>query len=106
MMKKLDQLFFKSISKLSFSVFQNKCQLETDVLKEPIPGQEVTFKIKKSTLGRIGWKIIPEDDTLNLKMNQDILTQVLERIRYVDFIIIKLKIQPNSKNYVIGQAPD
>ena len=44
-------------------------------------GQEVTFKIKKSTLGRIGWKIMPEDDSLNLKMNKDILNQVLERIR-------------------------
>ena len=48
-----------------------------------VAGQEVTFKIKKSTLGRIGWRIMPEDDSLNLKMNQEILNQVLEKIRLV-----------------------
>ena len=52
---------------------------ETEV---SVAGQEVAFRIKKSTLGRIGWRIMPEDDSLNLKMNQDILNQVLEKIRY------------------------
>ena len=28
-----------------------------------------------------GWRIMPEDDSLNLKMNKDILNQVLERIK-------------------------
>ena len=54
------------------------------VVAEPevsVAGQEVTFRVKKSTLGRVGWRIMPEDDSLNLKMNQDILNQVLERIR-------------------------
>jgi hypothetical protein len=40
-------------------------------------GQEVTFRIKKSTLGRVGWRIMPEDDYLK----QNILNQVLEKIR-------------------------
>ena len=29
-----------------------------------------------------GWRIMPEDDSLNLKMNKDILNQVLERIKW------------------------
>ena len=48
----------------------------------PVAGKEVTFKVKKSTLGRIGWRIMPEDDSLNMKMNQEILNQVLEKIRF------------------------
>jgi len=50
-----------------------------------VAGQEVTFNIKKSTLGRIGWRIMPEDDSLNLKMNQEILNQVLEKIRDMQY---------------------
>ena len=42
---------------------------------------EITFKVKKSKLGRTGWKIMPEDETLNLKINRNILNEVLERIR-------------------------
>ena len=29
-----------------------------------------------------GWRIMPEDESLNLRMNKDILNQVLERIRW------------------------
>ena len=43
--------------------------------------KEITVKVKKTTLGRTGWKIMPEDDSLNLKMNKDIMDQVLDRIR-------------------------
>ena len=42
---------------------------------------EITFKVKKSKLGRTGWKIMPEDDTMNLRVNKKILDEVLERIR-------------------------
>ena len=42
---------------------------------------EITFKVRKSKLGRTGWKIMPEDETLNLRINRNILTEVLERIR-------------------------
>ena len=44
-------------------------------------GQEVTFLVKKSLSGRIGWKVMPEDDNLNLKMNASIMGQVMARIR-------------------------
>ena len=44
-------------------------------------GKEVSFLIKKSLSGRSGWKIMPEDDNLNLKINTRILEQVMERIR-------------------------
>ena len=57
---------------------QSKIEAEPEV---PVAGQEVIFRIKKSTLGRVGWRIMPEDDSLNLKMNEDILNQFLERIR-------------------------
>ena len=56
------------------------------VLKEAavldLTGKEVTFLIKKSMSGRIGWKIMPEDDNLNLKINATILEQVMNRIRW------------------------
>ena len=44
-------------------------------------GQEVTFLVKKSLSGRIGWKVMPEDDNLNLRMNASIMGQVMARIR-------------------------
>ena len=47
-----------------------------------LTGKEVTFLIKKSMSGRIGWKIMPEDDNLNLKINATILEQVMNRIRW------------------------
>ena len=45
-------------------------------------GQEVTFLIKKSLSGRIGWKIMPEDEKLNIKINKACVEQVMERIRW------------------------
>jgi len=48
-------------------------------------GKEVSFTIKKSLTGRIGWKIMPEDENLNLKMNAYVLEQVMNRIRELQF---------------------
>ena len=53
-------------------------KVETPVM---MLNNEITFKVKKSKLGRTGWKIMPEDETLNLKINRNILNDVLERIR-------------------------
>jgi len=50
-----------------------------------LTGKEVTFLIKKSLSGRVGWKIMPEDDNLNLKINATILEQVMARIRDMQF---------------------
>ena len=80
-------------------------------VEETFSGREISFKVKKTMMGRIGkdgdddcddddggeknfnfsvdhvdhilsgWRIMPEDDSLNLKMNKDILNQVLERIK-------------------------
>ena len=47
-----------------------------------LTGKEVSFLIKKSMSGRVGWKIVPEDDNLNLKINATILEQVMSRIRW------------------------
>ena len=53
-------------------------KVETPVL---MLNNEITFKVKKSKVGRTGWKIMPEDETLNLRINRNILSDVLERIR-------------------------
>ena len=81
-------------------------------VEETFSGREISFKVKKTMMGRIGkdgdddcddgddggeknfnfivdhvdrtlsgWRIMPEDDSLNLKMNKDILNQVLESIK-------------------------
>ena len=55
-----------------------------------IQRREITVKVKKSSLGRAGWKIMPEDETLNLKMNKEILEQVLDRIRWANIFQIFL----------------
>jgi len=78
--------FNKSLKKAhSFRISREKSVEPNKEVEEPVSGQEVTFRIKKSTLGRIGWKIMPEDDSMNLKMNQDILNQVLDRIRTMQY---------------------
>ena len=59
-------------------VVQAREKVETPVM---MLNNEITFKVKKSKLGRAGWKIMPEDETLNLKINRNILNDVLERIR-------------------------
>ena len=61
-----------------------------------LTGKEVTFLIKKSLSGRIGWKIMPEDDNLNLKINATILEQVMARIRW------EILRKQNSKHIWLG----
>eukprot|EP00092_Neocalanus_flemingeri_P048999 GFUD01056167.1.p1 GENE.GFUD01056167.1~~GFUD01056167.1.p1 ORF type:complete len:230 (+),score=68.73 GFUD01056167.1:68-691(+) len=50
-----------------------------------LQGHCVTFLIKKSLTGKVGWKIMPEDDNLNLRMNCQVLEQVLTRIRDLQY---------------------
>ena len=56
-------------------------------------GQEVTFLIRKSLSGRIGWKIMPEDESLNLRINFGCVEQVMQRIRYRQY---KYKLKQNK----------
>jgi hypothetical protein len=56
----------------------------TEPATEPYPslsGQSVSFSIKKYLTGKGGWKIMPEDENINLKMNYQVMEQVLARIR-------------------------
>ena len=46
-----------------------------------LTGREITFLIKKSVGGRVGWKIMPEEENLNLKINRHVLETVMNRIR-------------------------
>ena len=57
---------------------QSRCSSVPDV---PIKGEWVTFIIKKTTLGRNGWKIMTENENMNLRMNREIIDMVTERIR-------------------------
>jgi len=64
-------------------------------------GKEVTFLIKKSMSGRVGWKIMPEDDNLNLKINATILEQVMTRIRW-EIPKAKIGASQNAKLFSYG----
>jgi len=81
--------FNKSLKKAqSFRISREKMCPQKSVsqpILEPKERREVTFIVRKSMLGRIGWKIMPEDENLDLKMNKDILGQVLERIRSMQY---------------------
>ena len=46
-----------------------------------LPGQKVAFSIKKHNTGRGGWKIIPEEDNIDLKMMPKLMEEVMKRIR-------------------------
>ena len=50
-----------------------------------LSGQEVIFLIAKTMSGRVGWKIMAEDENMNMRMNREWVDQVMQRIRW--FII-------------------
>ena len=59
----------------------NNTDFQSEEPEADLKGQEVTFLIKKSLSGRIGWKIMSEDETLNMNMCSACVEQVMERIR-------------------------
>lgn len=82
--------FNKSLKKAqSFRLTRAKSKSVEKILEpeveETFSGREISFKVKKTMMGRIGWRIMPEDDSLNLKMNKDILNQVLESIKDMQY---------------------
>ena len=44
------------------------------------------FLISKTMSGRIGWKIMAEDENINIRMNREGVEQVMQRIRWVIII--------------------
>ena len=44
-------------------------------------GDSVSFVIKKQKFGKEGYRIMPEDERFNLKVNGHILEQAVEAIR-------------------------
>ena len=46
-----------------------------------LTGQEVTFLLAKTLSGRMGWKIMTEDEELSLRINIKGVEQVMRRIR-------------------------
>jgi len=82
--------FNKSLKKAqSFRLTRAKSKSAEKIVEpeveETFSGREISFKVKKTMMGRIGWRIMPEDDSLNLKMNKDILNQVLESIKDMQY---------------------
>eukprot|EP00092_Neocalanus_flemingeri_P001436 GFUD01001534.1.p1 GENE.GFUD01001534.1~~GFUD01001534.1.p1 ORF type:complete len:196 (-),score=72.29 GFUD01001534.1:121-708(-) len=69
----------------SFRAARERIQQQVEEPELNLRGQEVTFLIKKSLAGRIGWKIMPEDEKMNMKMNKECVEQVMERIRDLQF---------------------
>ena len=59
------------------------CQVVSDrSASVPIRGEWVTFLIKKSVIGRNGWKIMTENEAMNLRLNRETIEMVTEKIRY------------------------
>merc|ERR1711970_447199 len=82
--KKL-KIFNKSLRRArSFRAGREKIQKKSSEPPASLSGQEVTFLISKSLSGRIGWKIMPEDETIQLQ-GLHCLEQVMERIRDLQF---------------------
>jgi len=69
----------------SFRASREKSVDKVNYEEVDLRGQEVTFLIKKSLSGRIGWKIMPEEEELNLKINPAVLQQVMDQIRDLQF---------------------
>jgi len=51
----------------------------------PIRQEWVTFLIKKSVIGRNGWKIMTENEEMNLRLNRETIEMVTEKIRDLQF---------------------
>ena len=47
----------------------------------PIKAEWVTFLIRKSVVGRNGWKIMTENENMNLRVNRETIEMVTEKIR-------------------------
>eukprot|EP00092_Neocalanus_flemingeri_P046264 GFUD01052027.1.p1 GENE.GFUD01052027.1~~GFUD01052027.1.p1 ORF type:complete len:199 (+),score=70.60 GFUD01052027.1:103-699(+) len=78
--------FTKSLRRArSFKAAREKIEKKEEGSEADLRGQEVTFLIKKSLSGRIGWKIMPEDEKMNLKINKECVGQVMEKIRDLQF---------------------
>ena len=63
---------------LTSSVLQSETQVSATTLQS---GDSVTFIIKKHQRGKDGWKIMPEDQSFNIKINASILAQAVETVR-------------------------
>lgn len=47
--------------------------------------KEITFTIRKSKFGRVGWKVMPEEGCNLKKLNAEIIERVMSRIRDMEF---------------------
>ena len=49
--------------------------------KELKKGDSVTFLVRKHKFGKQGWKLMPEDEHFNVKVNGHILEQAVQAVR-------------------------
>ena len=66
-----------TINTLTSSVLQP----DASPVKELKTGDSVSFLIKKHKFGKEGWKIMPEDESFDIKLNARILSQAVETVR-------------------------
>ena len=62
---------------------QKYFQSESRCASVPIRGEWVTFLIRKSLTGRSGWRIMTENENMNLRVNRETIEMVTEKIRSV-----------------------
>ena len=55
--------------------------LQNPQSSEPVSGEWVTFVIRKSVTGRMGWKIMTENENMNFRVNRDTIENLTEKIR-------------------------
>ena len=69
-------------------IIATPCQVVCDrSASVPIRGEWVTFLIRKSVLGRSGWKIMTENENMNLRLNRETIEMVTEKIRWREIML-------------------
>ena len=66
-----------------FQFYKKYFQSESRCASVPIRGEWVTFLIRKSLTGRSGWRIMTENENMNLRVNRETIEMVTEKIRSV-----------------------
>ena len=64
-----------------FQFYKKYFQSESRCASVPIRGEWVTFLIRKSLTGRSGWRIMTENENMNLRVNRETIEMVTEKIR-------------------------
>ena len=67
---------------MTINTLTTSVQSDASQVKEIKTGDSVSFLIKKHNFGKEGWKIMPEDESFDIKLNAPILSQAVQTVRY------------------------